>query len=73
MDPPAQCPTHGGCAPPKETDITVHLNIATLGRILKVTQFHPVVRIVCDAGRPVLFSTQLGTAGSRIDIYVQPT
>ena len=61
-----------GVLDPGDNDVTVQLNISTLGRILKVTQFHPVVRIVCDGGRPVRLSTNIGDAGSHIDIYIQP-
>ena len=55
-----------------ENDVTVQLNISTIGWILKVTQFHPVVRIVCDGGRPVRLRTNIGDAGSHIDIFIQP-
>jgi hypothetical protein len=69
-----------GCTPgtrtaatpePREDDITVELSINTLSRILKVTQFHPHVRIVCESGQPVLLKTPIGRYGSHVDVYIQ--
>lgn len=57
---------------PRDDDVTVELNIATLGRILKVTHFSSQVRIVCEAGRPVRLQTDLGDRGSRVDVYIHP-
>ena len=50
----------------------MELSINTLGRILKVTQFSSHVRIVCESGRPVRLSSQLGPNGSRVDVFIQP-
>lgn len=55
----------------RDNDVTVELNINTLSRILKVTQFHPYVRIVCEPGQPVLLKTPIGRHGSHVDVYIQ--
>lgn len=55
----------------REDDVTVELSIATLGRVLKVTQFSPYVHIACDPGLPVRLTATLGRCGSRADIYIQ--
>lgn len=54
-----------------EDDVSVELSITTLGRILKVTQFHPVVYIVCEAAMPVRISTQIGRHGSRVEVFIE--
>jgi hypothetical protein len=46
------------------------LTINTLSRILKVTHFHPHVRIVCETGLPLLLKTPIGRNGSRVDVYI---
>jgi hypothetical protein len=61
-----------GTLDPKEDDVSVELSINTLARILKVTQFHPWIEIMCQAGQPVRLKTQLGVQGSFADVYIQP-
>jgi hypothetical protein len=61
-----------GVPDPHEDDVSVELSISTLGRILKVTQFSAHVRIVCENGQPVRLKTQLGSHGSRVDVFIQP-
>ena len=61
-----------GTLEPKEDDVSIELSINTLARILKVTQFHPWVDIVCESGQPVRLKTQLGAHGSFVDVYIQP-
>lgn len=63
-----------GSPKPREDDVSVELSISTLGRILKVTNFSPQIRIVCEpvfsqayrtgmpgksCGQPVLLTTPL--------------
>ena len=62
----------------------VELSINTLARILKVTQFHAYVDIVCESGQPVRLKTKLGDKGagsigsmdlcdcSYVDVFIQP-
>ena len=57
---------------PRDDDVIVGLNIGTLGRILKVTHFNQRVRVVCETGRPVRLQADLGTHGSRVDVFIQP-
>jgi hypothetical protein len=55
----------------RDDDVSVELSITTLSRILKVTQFHQNVTIVCEAGLPVRLTAQLGRCGSRVDVFIQ--
>lgn len=55
----------------RDDDVTVELSIATLSRVLKVTQFSPNVHIGCEPGLPVRLTATLGRNGSRADIYIQ--
>ena len=43
----------------RDDDVTVELPISTLSRILKVTQFHKVVSIICEPGLPVRLIARL--------------
>jgi hypothetical protein len=65
-----------GSPDPREDDVSVELSITTLGRILKVTNLSPQIRIVCEVGQPVLLTTPLmlanGMGTSRVDVFVQP-
>lgn len=74
-----------GTPDPREDDVSVELSINTLGRILKVTQFSPHVRIVCESGQPVRLTSSLGSRsendvhndvpwlrGSHVDVFIQP-
>lgn len=49
----------------------VELPISTLSRILKVTQFHKTVSIMCEPGLPVRLMAQLGIHGSQVNVYIQ--
>lgn len=51
--------------------MSVELPISTLSRILKVTQLHKQVSIVCEPGLPVRLSAQMGGASSRVDVFIQ--
>ena len=55
----------------RDDDVGVELSITTLSRILKVTQFHHNVAIVCEAGLPVRLTAHLGPCGSRVDVFIQ--
>lgn len=55
----------------KDDDVSVELSITTLSRILKVTQFHHNVAIVCEPGLPVRLTAQLGRYGSRVNVFIQ--
>ena len=65
-----------GSPDPREDDVSVELSITTLGRILKVTNLSPQIRIVCEVGQPVLLTPPLmlanGMGTSRVDVFVQP-
>ena len=56
----------------RDDDVVLELNISTLSRILKVTQFSQNVNIVCEVGLPVRLKTQIGRHGSRVDVFIQP-
>lgn len=59
-----------GTIDPREDDISVELPIGTLSRILKVTQFHKHVQIICEAGHPVCLRAQLGIHNSHVDVFI---
>lgn len=61
-----------GVPDPREDDVSVELSISTLSRILKVTQFSPHVRIVCERGLPVRLQTAIGGHGSHVEVFIQP-
>lgn len=60
----------GGGGEALDGAVTVELNITTLGRILKVTQFGPTVSILCAPNLPVRLSAPIGDHG-RVDVFVQ--
>ena len=41
-------------------------------RILKVTQFHRTVSIVCETGLPVRLYAPIGGHQSHVNVYIQP-
>jgi hypothetical protein len=55
----------------EEEDVTMELNISTLSRIQKITQFNTVVLLSCESGLPVRLTSHLGETGSRIDVFVE--
>lgn len=49
----------------------MELPINTLSRILKVTQFHKHVCVVCEPGLPVRLVAHIGDHGSQVNVYIQ--
>jgi hypothetical protein len=55
----------------RDDDVTVELSIATLSRVLKVTQFNRTVNVVCEPGLPVRLTSHLGRCGSCAHVFIQ--